>query len=345
MKKITFDEYTLLSTDRKNREKFIAYSNVIRGEGGFDFRIVPNPELVIMTADEQRLENALQIGNGAERAARKLSFRLDRIFRPNKPVIVTEGDSWFQFPILVDEIVDHLADDYAILCLAAAGDTAANMVHGNTEPEGTEYLINLRNQKEHARAFLFSAAGNDIIGEDPATKKSALFDIINDFNGNEEDVTGHINEQVLAKRLTFLREAYDKVVGDVRSEPGLEKMPIIIHGYDYAFPFPHTDDDPRNPLHAKKNEWLGEPLDQRSFPIATQQQRDLRRQIVSVLIDRLYDMLVDLAGDPDETNIRVVDCRGAMPNITDWIDEIHGTSEGFAKVTARFSDTLKTATA
>jgi len=340
MQKITFNEYIALSTDRKHRETFKAYSNVERGEGGFDFRIVPNPDLVIMTEEEQRLENAMQIGNGAERAARMLAFQLDRIFRPHKPVLVAEGDSWLQFPILVDEIVDHLAEEFAILSLAAAGDTADNMVHGDLEPGGSEYLTNLRSQKEHVRAFLFSAAGNDIIGEDRVTKKSALFDIINDFSGDENDVAGHINDQVLTERLGKLRAAYEKVISDIRGEPGLERLPIIIHGYDYAFPFPHVENDPRNPLHAKNNEWLGEPLDRRRFPVATQQQRDLRRAIVALLIDRLYDMLADVAGDPASTRVWVVNCRDAMPDVSDWIDEIHGTTAGFAKVTERVRQLL-----
>ena len=56
------------------------------------------------------------------------------------------------------------------------------------------------------------------------------------------------------------------------------------------------------------------------------------------LIDQLYDMLNDLA--QTHNDVVVVDCRGAMSEVTDWIDEIHGTDEGFAKVTQRFRTAL-----
>ena len=105
-----------------------------------------------------------------------------------------------------------------------------------------------------------------------------------------------------------------------------------------SFPYPHLENDLRNPIHAAKNEWLGEPLDKRNFPSTTQVQRDLRRNIVIYLIDRLYDLLNDLA--QTNTSVLVVDCRGAMSEVTDWIDEIHSTDEGFAKVTKRFREEL-----
>lgn len=343
MDKISYDTYVSMSADRNRRKEFRAYSKVIPGDSGFDFRVVPDPELVVDIPDDVELENAMQAGNGIERTARRLSFNLDRIFNRKKPVLVAEGDSWFQFPILVDEILDHLSDKFAILSLAAAGDTAENMVEGPEESGGREYMINLRRQKDHVRAFLFSAAGNDIIGEDPLTGKSALFDIINEFDPSLTSIDQYINKSVLNARLDSLRSAYIRVITDVRSEPGLESLPIVVHGYDYTFPYPHFENDPRKPIHAARNEWLGEPLDQRNFPTATQAQRDLRRNIVIRLIDQLYDMLNELA--QAHTNVVVVDCRGAMSEVTDWIDEIHGTDEGFAKVTQRFRTALTAALA
>jgi len=51
-------------------------------------------------------------------------------------------------------------------------------------------------------------------------------------------------------------------------------------------------------------------------------------------------MLNDIAGSSNASNIWVVDCRGAMPNISDWNDEIHGTSDGFVAVAERFKEVL-----
>ncbi len=85
-------------------------------------------------------------------------------------------------------------------------------------------------------------------------------------------------------------------------------------------------------------EWLGEPLDQRKI-----HDPELRRNIIKFLIDRLYQMLAEVSGDPQNTGVWLVDCRGAMPEVTDWIDEIHGTSDGFKKIATRFASVLSLA--
>jgi hypothetical protein len=52
--------------------------------------------------------------------------------------IVSEGDSWFQFPFLLKDVIDWLSDDYAIWSLDAAGDTLANMT---SDPNITKNLM------------------------------------------------------------------------------------------------------------------------------------------------------------------------------------------------------------
>ena len=47
-----------------------------------------------------------------------------------------------------------------------------------------------------------------------------------------------------------------------------------------------------------------------------------------------------LAGDSEATGVWLVDCREALPDLTDWNDEIHGTSDGFAKVARVFRRVL-----
>ena len=64
---------------------------------------------------------------------------------------------------------------------------------------------------------------------------------------------------------------------------------------------------------------------------------------MKALIDRLYDMLNDIAAQPTSSAIWVVDCRGAMSELSDWNDEIHGNSRGFAKIADRFRATLRKA--
>lgn len=251
---------------------------------------------------------------------------------------MSEGDSWFQFPFLISEVIDQLENDYLIWSVGAAGDTAENMIFGPEKKGKTEYMRALRMQRYDVQGFLFSAAGNDIIGEDPYSGKSALFDLIKPFNGDVSDVYGHINVCELGERISCLRRGYERVITNIRAEPGIAHIPIFVHGYDYAFPFPFGNNDPRNPAYAKNDEWLGEPLAQRNI-----HDDGLRRCIIKVLIDAVYDMLLSIAGDSEESKVWVVNCRDAMPDLTDWNDEIHGTSAGFGKVAYRFRQVIQEA--
>ena len=336
MSKISYLEYQqMFLNDEVRDEEILAFSQVVKGEGGFDWELAPDPDKVEISAQDIEDESAMKIGNALCRFRRARRFKKRKKAGVDLPVLVSEGDSWFQFPFLIKEVIDHLEDQYLIWSVGAAGDTASNMVFSAEKKGRTEYMRALRRQKSDVQGFLFSAAGNDIIGEDPETGKAALFNILKPYNGNDQDVVGHIDHAVLGERVSVLKMAYERVIGNIRTEPGIERLPVFIHGYDYAFPFPIGDDDPRNPSYAKNDEWLGEPLSARNI-----HDGDLRRSIIGFLIDTVYDMLKGLAGDSEDTRVWVVDCRGAMPSVSDWNDEIHGTSDGFAKVARRFGQVV-----
>ncbi len=332
MTKITYDEYLKLARDPLiEDETLLSFSILVPGDGGFDFTFRADPDKVNLTQEDLEFEDALQMGNLFARYRRQAKFRIRKRQGSNLPVLVSEGDSWFQFPLLVREIIDQLEEDYLIWSIGASGDTARNMVFGVNGKGGREYLNELLRHKESVQGFLFSAAGNDVIGQDPETKRPVLLDILKDFNGNSNDVEGHIDHDLLSEKLAFLRTAYTKVIEDIRVQTIFKDLPIFIHGYDYAFPYPWGDNDPRNPKHADHNEWLGRPFSERNI-----HNNDLRRNIIKWLIDKLYTLLAEIAGDSRITAVWLIDCRNAMPNVEDWVDEIHGTSQGFEKVAARF---------
>lgn len=340
MAKVTFSRYLELVRDpATSDERILELSIVRRGKTAFAPELVPDPSKVEMTAEEQELENAMAIGNSLARWRRGAAFLRRRAAGDPRPVLVAEGDSWFQFPILIQETIDQLTDDYNIWCISAAGDTASNMVYGRPE-----YVAELKRFGPDVRGFLFSAAGNDILGNDAATGRSALFDIVKPFNGQPNDAEGQIDAAVLAERLDVLRRAYEDVIRNARqalpAAAGGRPLPIFIHGYDYCFPYPWGANDPRNPSYAENDEWLGSVFEARGIAAA---HGELRRDIVARLIDALYSMLGQLAADPAQTGVWLVDCRNAMPDVTDWADEIHGTSAGFAKVAARFRQSLRSA--
>ena len=70
------------------------------------------------------------------------------------PRFVSEGESWFQYPTSLQDIIDHLMVKNAILSLGAAGDELADIQRQR------EILLNI--DAEGASALLLSARGNDL---------------------------------------------------------------------------------------------------------------------------------------------------------------------------------------
>lgn len=342
MKKVSVSRLRELVADPDvDRKELLEYVEIVPGKHATDFSLKINPDRVDVAGMDEALEadlaKPLDCLNNTARDRRQSIFKRRIKKADHPPVLVSEGDSWFQFPIVVDVVVDHLFEDYLIWSVGAAGDTAENMVFGPKEKYGCEYLAEIQRQGEHVKGFLFSAAGNDVIGED-ASGDPVLLNILKDFNGDVTDIEGHINFDLLNEKIGDIEKAYKEVIKSVHGE--FKKIPIFIHGYDYVFPYPWGDDDPRNPRYVSNDNWLGKPLNERNIV-----DQGLRRGITTYLINRLYELLEEIAGDSSKTQVWLVDCRGAMPEVSDWNDEIHGTDEGFAKVAERFRPVIEKALA
>jgi hypothetical protein len=330
MDKISYAEFKSKLMDPEIPDAEIAkYLTAIPEESGpFDPRIEPDPDKVEMTREADfDVENALRWGNAVCRLRRQMRFKNQISQGVKKPVLVSEGDSWFQFPFLIDDVIDHLGKDFLIWSLDAAGDTADNMVNRNPE-----YKAGLDAQKgNNVAGFLFSGAGNDVIGED-LLGNPVLSTLIKPFKSGK-DAAWHIDQGQLSAVLSRLDTDYRKVVATVRADKSFKTLPIFIHGYDYAIPGGY-EGDKRHPIYAKQDEWLGGPLTEKGIVDLT-----LQRKIIHLLIDALYDMLDRIAADSFKTNIYVIDVRGSLKE-GDWADEIHGTSEGFAEVARRFKKVI-----
>lgn len=210
--------------------------------------------------------------------------------------IVSEGDSWFQYPFLLDDVIDQLWDDYAIFSLDAAGDLLTDMVK---QGEVIAAVI-----AERPDVVLLSGGGNDLLGE------ARLARVLPPFDPKREarDYLGDLFEAHLATVL----KAYEEVVQRVRAAAA--DTAIVLHTYDYALP--------------NAGRWLGKPM--ASIGIVD---TALQRAIVRCCIDRFEIELGRMAAR--HANIALVDCRGAV-DAAQWHDELHPTSGGFASVAWRF---------
>lgn len=169
MSKLPYGEFKRILVDPNIPDgkigEFLTFDRELAGP--FDPRPLPDPDRVELNAEARfdigTEENAMRWANRASRERRHLRFRLRRAAGERLLCLVSEGDSWFQFPFIIEDIIDHLGRDYLVWSLDAAGDTAENMV--NRRPEYLHALL-ARQQDGPVAAFLFSAAGNDVIGED-----------------------------------------------------------------------------------------------------------------------------------------------------------------------------------
>jgi hypothetical protein len=316
--------------DRELRRYFIA--NPDNGRP-FAPAVIPNPALVDVAEPRDLTEGAMMMSwaNGLSRLRRHERFRARMAAGDRRPVLVSEGDSWFQFPMLLADVIDQLADGYNIWSVDAVGDTLQNMVYDNAE-----YLGALRQHAGSARAFLFSGGGNDVVGAD-AQGNPVVARIVRSFEeGKRADwyvATAEANQ-----KFATIEDSYRKVLEAVGRE--FPALPVVCHGYGYAIPG-GAPGDMRHPAWAAVDKWLGGPMRERlgiHDPV-------LQRDIVRLLIDRFNDMLRRLCGASHPRgafgNAWYVDVRDTVRER--WADELHPTDEGFAAVGQAFDATLRRA--
>lgn len=298
----------------------------------------PNPDTVDFTPeDEFLIEGAMGLGwaNGVCRWRRRERFKRRRSAGSQRPVLVTEGDSWFQFPFLLEDVVDHLGTGYDIWDVAAAGDTLEDMI--DLHPE---YMAQLEERKDDFVAFLFSGGGNDIVGED-RRGASVLEQILRPFEAGRP-ASWYLQTDAFGARLAQIENWYRGVLSSVQA--AFPTRPVLVHGYDYAIPGGYPGDT-RDPGYAAQDEWIGRFL---CGPVLGITDITLQRDIVRLMIDRLNEAQQRLCGGNCANGAFPrayhVDIRQTLA-IGDWNDELHPTDAAFGTVAGKFAQVLAQATA
>lgn len=269
--------------------------------GPFDPALKLNPETVDVPATpagRARGEVLMASANNIARLRRRMAFESRVGSGYQGPVIVSEGDSWFQYPLLLEDIIDHLSADYAIRSLDAAGDTLQNMF------DQGEYVDAI--QETGASILLFSGGGNDVLGG------SNLKVHLRDF-----DPALSAEQHLLPSFRQLTDHAislYDRIFRSVEDLPG--DILTICHGYDRPIP--------------NNGKWLGRPMAERGIKDPA-----FQAAIVKVMIDRFNSKLKLLADR--FANVTYLDVRGVVgAQPSRWDDELHPTSAAYGDVAARF---------
>ncbi len=261
----------------------------------FQPHVKPNPELV----QDNGLEGAFLLNtfNGLARARRNRRYRR-RIKNWTGVKIVAEGDSWFQYPLILKDTIDQLCDldqfEYAIYGLSEAGDLLSNIVK---EDEITEAIEN-----ENPDVFLISGGGNDMVGN------GRMATLVHEFAANRkpENYPNDKFDQFLGELENLYRGLFTRLLAN---RPHLK---ILCHGYDNAIPADGT--------------WLGKPLETRGI-----NDKVLQRQIVAEMIGRFNDRLIEIVAD-FQGSVYHVDCQKLIGTKSKWHDELHPKNPGYLKV-------------
>lgn len=213
--------------------------------------------------------------------------------------IVSEGDSWFNYPTKLQEVIDNLFDEFSIYSLGYAGDWLANIYKEN------EYSESIRLYRPDV--FLISGGGNDLVGS------RRMETLLKKYKKNAT-VTDLIIKIRFDKLLEDFRVLYKNIFNSLTEEhPNLK---IICHGYDYPF------------LDGKEKKWFGKPMRKKGIMNII-----LRNDIAKFMMDAFNNMLEEISND--FSNVHYLDLRNVVDR-DNWKDELHPNNDGFKQVSNAF---------
>ncbi|MGY5355016.1 hypothetical protein [Wenyingzhuangia sp. IMCC45467] len=281
---------------------------------------------------------------------RKFKRRREKLFwkKINKgnytKIILSEGDSWFQYPKFITDIIDHLnkGSSYAIKSHGYGGDWISNILFEN------EYIEDLSLIKPDV--FLISGGGNDIVGG------HRLAQLLNKRNEivvpKNLDLTKHedkmkFSEVALNKEffglLKLFKIQYKLLFKDVLGDNSkFLNLKIITQGYDYPIPSskkgfglnPLQLFKPLTNVFMRNGRWLNEPLLLRGYVNSAE-----KEAIAYSLIEKFNEVLVALA--ENYKNVYHIDSRGAVNKYKGWYNELHPTSKEFKKISKTFKKCIE----
>lgn len=249
---------------------------------------------------------AINWANRISRARRLVVYRRTISGGFSGERIVSEGDSWFQYPILLDDVIDNFIaqKDFAVRSLGAAGDLVEHM---NVR---REYMAALG--ETGARVMLLSGGGNDLLGE------GRLAELLLPYkNGMKvEDV---VNKDALQRVADRILGYYGAILKDV--EGTYPHVTIFGHGYDTPFP-------------KKDGNYFGKPFAEAGIPL------EFGRKVIEYIVDYYSARLSAFEAQFD--NYRFIDLKGSIsahPN--SWKDELHPKDAGFEDAAKRLLDAVR----
>ena len=286
------------------------------------------------------LETARQLSDSAVRSQNEVRDSID-----NYPILLLEGDSWFDLPWPHTDVADRLKNlNYAVVSLATHGDTLENMAFNGQLQELVAQFRNLIRQERFPTAILLSSGGNDIVGHSLKVilNHSSSSASKTTSNGNIEEVPWQtiILDRTLERfqsntvdflaAISILCQTLSAEEAFRQQEMQCNNIPIIIHGY--AYPLASGQGFRYFWIFNEAGPWI-EP----SFTIKGYDRRradSMMHRFVDEYNDKLSNA-VELLGNMDEIEnpICYINLRDVVKQ-HQWADELHPNSsamDGIAK--------------
>lgn len=288
----------------------------------------------------------------SKRKNRNIRKKLNRPgFRDDKKLIIAEGDSWFEYPVFIKDIIDWIIKDTdnPVYNLAYGGDWISNIIYEE------QYIPEL--SMYQPEVFLISGGGNDLVGDGRLSilvNKPSLVDfsekesdnklkgklISQNFDNGEINAvqraemivrgTKYLNNDFYGLMKTF-EIMYKLFFKRIELSRKFDDMKIITQGYDFVIPSNNRTIF-KNPLKWVTNngKWLYYPLVRKGISDKYEQQ-----SILSAMIYYFNEMLISVGEYCNKnkgTNyVFHIDSRGALKE-KEWSDELHPTSKSFRKI-------------
>lgn len=289
-----------------------------------------------------------------------------------RPIVVAEGDSWFQFPgrwfvhafglrwVHVDAVKDILdqltaSKRYCVFSLAAGGDWLIKMLRANDYVEPLSQI--------EPDAFLLSGGGNDLLGDGRVGNMTLHKRRVEPLGGRHAEILAARLKAIQGRRVEFDRSTYEAGLVFLAKEfvsflnlllvqyaiffsslahSKLSSMVIVTHGYDFAIP---TRKSTARLISFRRlvnklmgsGKWLWIPLEQKRLSDPE------KRAVLYAMITEFNELLVSLARSPRFPRLYHVDCRGIARSDKDWYDEIHLTSHAYKRAASLFEVCIKAA--
>ncbi len=283
--------------------------------------------------------------------------------KKERKIILAEGDSWFNYPVILTDIIDWISmeKNFAVYSLASGGDWLLNMLTARHYVEELSLL--------HPDVFLISGGGNDLVGSsrlaaivEPGGKSNEF-----DFSPWAKKLVDKANtefvEQDKAKLMSglsylsrdffallmFFRLQYYYLINGILTAGDSKKfegIKIITQGYDYPIPSykkniglkPWRWYVPFVRMFLGHGRWLKTSLLMRGI-----KNDEVQKNILYAMIYLFNEMMVEIGREcntNDKKSVFHVDCRDTVGE-KGWTDELHALPIHFKKIANVFNGCIR----